>query len=219
MRHASKTIFPRNSGRIGQCEIDSGHWNLRHVRIMNFTTRVFVFLAGLAFSSALFAADAPAQGIAKLFDGQLRMIEGEVVPLAEAMPADKYDYAPTSGEFKGVRTFSLQMTHIATVIYEVSAASLGEKSPVAGGQNENGAASIHGKDAVVKYLKDSLAYAHKAVATLTAANIMEPMRSPFGSQKSSRLALLSEIAWHTFDHYGQCVEYARLNGIVPPASR
>jgi DinB superfamily len=186
---------------------------------MSFMTKVFTLLAVFAASSALFAADSPVQGITKVFEGQLKMIESEVVPLAEAMPADKYDFAPTTGEFKGVRTFSQEFTHIATVIYELSAASLGEKTPVATGKNENGAPSIHGKDAVVKYLKDSLVYAHKAVAALTAANIMEPMQSPFGSQKSSRLDLLSEIAWHTYDHYGQCVEYARLNSIVPPASR
>jgi uncharacterized damage-inducible protein DinB len=186
---------------------------------MNFMTKVLGLIAGLAMSASLFAADSPVQGITKIFDGQLRMIEGEVVPLAEAMPADKFDFAPTAGEFKGVRTFSQQMTHIATVIYEVSAASLGEKNPVATGKNENGAASIHGKDAVVKYLKDSLVYAHKAVAALTAANMLDPMQSPFGNQKNSRIELLSEIGWHTFDHYGQCVEYARLNGVVPPASR
>jgi hypothetical protein len=27
------------------------------------------------------------------------------------------------------------------------------------------------------------------------------------------------VAWHGFDHYGQMVEYLRMNGIVPPASR
>jgi len=71
----------------------------------------------------------------------------------------------------------------------------------------------------VKYLKDSLVYAHKATAALTAANMLDLMQSPFGSQKTTRLELLSEIPWHTFDHYGQSVEYLRLNGIVPPASR
>jgi len=186
---------------------------------MNFMTKGLIVVAGLAVSASLFAADSSAPGLAKIFNGQLRMIEAEVVPLAEAMPADKYDFAPTSGEFKGVRTFSLQMTHIATVIYEVSAASLGEKSPVARGKDDNGAASIHGKDAVVKYLKDSLAYAHKAVAALTDANVMEPMQSPFGKEKVSRAELLWEIGWHTFDHYGQSVEYARMNSVIPPASR
>jgi hypothetical protein len=186
---------------------------------MNFMTRVLTCAAVLAFSTSLFAADSPGQGLSKIFDGQIRTIEAEVVPLAEAMPADKYDFAPTSGAFKGVRTFSLQMTHIATVIYEVSAAALGEKNPVEAGKDENGAASIHGKDAVVKYLKDSLAYAHKAAAALTAANMLDPMQSPFGNRKTPRIELLSTIAWHTFDHYGQCVEYARLNNIVPPASR
>ncbi len=186
---------------------------------MNFMIKVLTVVAGLAASASLFAAGSSSPGMAKIFDGQLRMIEAEVVPLAEAMPADKYDFAPTSGEFKGVRTFSQQMTHIATVIYEVSAASLGEKSPVVAGKAENGAPSIHGKDAVVKYLKDSLAYAHKAVGALTDSNLMEPMQSPFGKEKVSRAELLSEIAWHTFDHYGQSVEYARMNSIIPPASR
>jgi len=25
--------------------------------------------------------------------------------------------------------------------------------------------------------------------------------------------------WHSFDHYGQMAVYARMNGVVPPASR
>jgi hypothetical protein len=27
------------------------------------------------------------------------------------------------------------------------------------------------------------------------------------------------VTWHSFDHYGQMVEYLRMNGIIPPASR
>ena len=73
-----------------------------------------------------FAAETPqAPPINKIFDGQVRQVESEVVSLAEAMPAEKYNFAPTNGEFKTVRTFSQQMSHIATVIYEVSAAALG----------------------------------------------------------------------------------------------
>jgi DinB superfamily len=180
----------------------------------------FILVAGsLAISTLLFAADGPAPSLGKIFDNQVRGVEGEVVSLAEAMPANLYNFAPTQGEFKGVRTFSQQMTHIATVIYEVSAASLGEKSPVEAGKDENGATSIQGKDAVVKYLKDSFAYAHKAASVLTSANMLEMVQSPFGNNKTPRISMIATIASHTFDHYGQAVEYARMNNIIPPASR
>ena len=98
-------------------------------------------------ASSLFAADAPSS-LGKIFDQDLSNIEREIVPLAEAMPADKYDFAPTSGEFKGVRTFGDQVKHVATVIYAVSATILGEKNPIDMGTNENGPASVKGKEAV-----------------------------------------------------------------------
>lgn len=182
-------------------------------------TRFFVAGAVLAISTLLYAADAPAPSLGKVFDNQVRGVESEVVSLAEAMPAELYNFAPTQGEFKGVRTFSQQMTHIATVIYEVSAASLGEKAPVDAGKDENGPASIKGKEAAVKYLKESFAYAHKAASGLTPANMLDLVQSPFGNQKTTRIALIALIASHTFDHYGQAVEYARMNKIIPPASR
>ena len=150
---------------------------------------------------------------------KIRLIEREVVPLAEAMPEEKYAFAPTGVEFKGVRTFSQQMTHIAAVIYQVSSASLGEKNPSELGDQENGPASIKGKAGAVQYLKDAFAYAHKACAVLTAENAVDMMPSPYGQGKTPRLSLLNEVVWHSFDHYGQSVVYARMNGIVPPASR
>jgi uncharacterized damage-inducible protein DinB len=176
-------------------------------------------LIGLSLAAVAFAADKPAPTIGTLLDQEIRMVESEVVPLAEAMPADKYDFAPTQGEFKGVRTFSQQMSHIAATNYMVASAALGEKNPSEAGKNENGPASIQGKDAVVKYLKDSFAYAHKAAASLTAANAMDMIASPFGGGKMARMSIVSVVPWHTFDHYGQAVVYARMNGIIPPASR
>ena len=167
----------------------------------------------------IFAADTQIPSIGKLFDGQISGVEREVVSLAEAMPAEQYNFAPAQGEFKGVRTFSQQMTHIATIIYEVSAAALGEKCPVEEGKDENGAASIQGRDAVVKYLKDSFTYAHKAANAMTNANMMDMVQSPFGSGKTARVSLIATISSHTFDHYGQAVVYARMNKIIPPASR
>jgi uncharacterized damage-inducible protein DinB len=37
--------------------------------------------------------------------------------------------------------------------------------------------------------------------------------------KSTRLHLATFGVAHAYDHYGQMVEYLRMNGIVPPASR
>ncbi len=164
-----------------------------------------------------FAAEPAAPSIGKILDGEIKSVESEVVSLAEAMPADKYDFAPTIGKFDGVRTFSQQMTHIAAINFLVSAGALGEKNPSEPGAGENGPPSIKGKDAVVKYLKDSFVYAHKAAAAVTTANALDMMPPPFGKEKMPRMGILSVVSWHTFDHYGQSVVYARMCGIVPPS--
>ena len=170
-------------------------------------------------AAALFAADSAAPPVSKVFDQQLTMLEREIVPLAEAMPAEKYNFAPTGGEFTKVRTYGQQVSHVAAVIYAVSAAVLTEKNPTDMGSDENGPASLKTKDEIVKYLKDSFAYAHKAMTSLTDKNLTELVPSAFGSGKAPRIGMANVAIWHSFDHYGQMVVYARMNGIVPPASR
>jgi uncharacterized damage-inducible protein DinB len=180
----------------------------------------FLFVMTLAAAVPMvFGADAPQAGMGQVLDRQFRSAEREIVGLAEAMPAEKYDFRPTAGEFKNVRSFSQQMTHIAATLYGISAGALGEKNPSEMGQDENGPASIAGKAAAVKYLKDAFAYAHKATVAVTSANALDMMQSPFGSAKIARIDLVTTLMFHSFDHYGQAVVYARMNGIVPPASR
>src|ERR1700674_4156675 len=145
-------------------------------------------------------------------------IEHEFVAAAEAMPEDKYSFAPTNGEFKGVRTFAEQIKHYAATNYLVASLILGEKPPV-DVNDENGPDSVKTKADIVKFLKDSFAYAHKAVATITDANVVEPIPTTDGKSTTTRLSLAMLFAWHGYDHYGQMVEYLRMNGIVPPASR
>ena len=147
------------------------------------------------------------------------MLEREFVPLVEALPADKYDFAPTNGEFHGVRTFGQQVSHVAAVIYMVSASVLGEKNPSEPGKNENGPALLKTKDDILKYLKDAFTYGHKAMTSLTDRNLTEMVQSPFGSNQVPRVSMASVAVWHSFDHYGQMVVYARMNGITPPARR
>jgi hypothetical protein len=174
-----------------------------------------VVLACCSLGSAQ-AADAK-KTIQGELDGSVKMIEGELVPAVEAMPEDKFAFAPTSGEFKGVRTFAQQAKHVAAVNYIIGSAILGEKPPVDTG-GEKGPDSITSKADIVKFLKDSYAYAHKAVASITDGNAVASVPSPFGGT-TTRLGLGTAFAWHGFDHYGQMVEYLRMNGIVPPASR
>jgi len=166
---------------------------------------------------ALQAADAPSVSLAQQADKQLTSVEKEVVSLAEAMPADKYDFAPKDGAFQGVRTFGLQMRHIALVNHEIAAVLLGEKGPDAG-KNENGPDTLTSKVDIVKYLKDSFAHLHKAFLAQEGKSFTESINSPFGG-KTERGSLVNVPAWHCFDHYGQAVVYARMNGVVPPASR
>jgi hypothetical protein len=164
------------------------------------------------------AKAAPPRTVGEVLNAAVSNVEGEFVPAAEAMPEDKYSFAPSNGEFHGVRTFAQQVTHVAAVNYVVGAAILGGKPPVDVG-GENGPDSVKTKEDAVKFLKDSFAYAHKAVSSLTQKNEIMPVKNPFGEGKANRLGLATVIVGHCFDHYGQLVEYLRMNGIVPPASR
>jgi DinB family protein len=188
-------------------------------------------LVSLPFLALLFVAAATAQTpaappakpaqpptVTMILDSSLKYPESEVVPAADAMPEDKYEFAPTNGEFKGVRTFGQQVRHIAAANYMICAAILTEKPPVELG-GENGPATIKTKADSVKFLKDSYAYCHKAYSSINADNATGQVQSPFGSNKVSRLGLAVMNVGHDFDHYGQMVEYLRMNGVIPPASR
>lgn len=155
----------------------------------------------------------------KAVDDTYAMVEGQFVPAAEAMPEDKYGFAPKDGEFKGVKTFGEQVKHVATVNYMMGALILGEKSPVDVGNSEAGPENIKTKAEIVKYMKDSFAYSRKAISSINAKNGTASIKHPFGPGNTTRLGLATLMAFHGMDHYGQMVVYLRMNGIVPPASR
>jgi len=158
------------------------------------------------------------RSVAQVLNGSVTNMEREFTSAAEAMPEDKFAFAPTSGEFKGVRTFGQQVKHVAAVNYLLGAAILQEKPPVDIG-DESGPESVKSKADILKYLKESFEYAHKAIGTINEGNLVGTVKSPFGEGTVSRLGLAMVVATHGFDHYGQMVEYLRMNGIVPPASR
>ncbi len=157
--------------------------------------------------------------IAETLDSWITNAEMHVVPLAEAMPEAKYSFAPTqtAGEFQGVRTFAQQVKHLAANNYGMAALILGQRrTPEM--ENETGPDSARTKAEVMEYLKGSFTALHKAVAAIDAKNVVQPIASPSPWQKT-RLSFAEDAVAHSFDHYGQLVEYLRMNGIVPPDSR
>lgn len=183
-------------------------------------------LLGLCQAAAARQARQPSQAtVASVMNQQLTIVEQQFVSAAEAMPADKYSFVPSGGNFGGVRTFAQQVKHVATVNYLFYSALIGQNPPAAVTANKqtNGPDSIRSKAQILKYLKDSFTFAHQAISTITASNAtaLLPRVSRFGvpSFLNTRLALASFGSAHAFDHYGQIVEYLRMNGIAPPASR
>ena len=157
--------------------------------------------------------------IGSAIDGTYQWVPGQFISAAEAMPEDKFDWAPTQGEFKEARTFAQQVKHVAAVNYFVGAAILGEKPPVEVGDPEKGPDNLKTKAEIVAYLKGSFDYARKAVQGLTAKNGTKSMKFPFGEGTTTPLGMATLLAFHGMDHYGQMAIYLRMNGIIPPASR
>jgi uncharacterized damage-inducible protein DinB len=187
------------------------------MRIMKCLFTALVLLAGTTTVFAQ-AKSEEHRTVSQIEDRLVTSVEGEFVPAADAMPEDKYSFAPTNGEFKGVRTFAQQVKHVAAVNYMIGAAILEEKPPV-DVSGESGPASMTSKADIMKYTKDSFAYLHKALSSINEKNETDMIKSPFGEGKVTRLGIATLVLWHNFDHYGQMVEYLRMNSIIPPASR
>ena len=165
------------------------------------------------------AQPSPPPTIASAVDSEISNIERQVIDVAEAMPEDKYNFSPESlnipgSDFKGVRTFAVQVKHVAASNYFIWSHLTGDKLP-GGLKDGNGPENLKTKAEIIKFLQDSFAVGHKAAATLTTENMLQTAEG----SKSSRLHLATFGVAHAFDHYGQMVEYLRMNGIVPPASR
>ncbi|HYT24423.1 MAG TPA: DinB family protein, partial [Candidatus Polarisedimenticolia bacterium] len=161
----------------------------------------------------------PAPTMASVMDRDIRAVEKQIVDASEAMPEDKFNFTPEAlnipgANYKGVRSFAVEVKHIAASNWFIWSPLTGDKLPE-GLKDGNGPANLQTKTDIIKFLKDSFALGHKAAATLTTENVLQ---SPANS-KSTRLHLAEFGVAHAYDYYGHMVEYLRMNGIVPPASR
>ena len=159
-------------------------------------------------STASGAALPPAQVLDKLLSAQQK----EIVDLAEAMPADKFDFAPSPnmGLYTGVSSFSTQVKHLASANLGFLG-SFGGPVPV----TRADMAKVTTRDQILATLKQSYAYDHAAIATITPQNAFVAL----DDKGSTRVGMVAAMLAHNNDHYGQLVEYLRMNGIIPPASR
>jgi uncharacterized damage-inducible protein DinB len=159
------------------------------------------------------AADsAGAQQPSEVYGQLLKRLSEEVVGAADAMPADKYGFVPTAGKFDGVRSFGAQVEHIAESNYFFFSGF-----GLSGAPDEAKLKAMKSKDELVQSLKDSFAFAQKGLDTMTAQNAFSPVGS--GKMQLTRAGWATLCLAHSMDHYGQMVEYLRMNGIVPPASQ
>ena len=182
-------------------------------------------VGSIAAAQAGSAPSGPAAGTiaspAAAYDSQVSIIEFEMMGAVKAMPAEKFDFAPSQAifvpgqktEFATVRTFAQEATHVAQANYFFYSAVSGLKPDV----DSDGLTKLTKKDDVVAALAGSFAFAHKAIATLTPGNAFEVVKVPIPGVWT-RGTLAGFGVSHGFDHYGQMVEYLRMNGIVPPAS-
>ena len=153
-----------------------------------------------------------AQPPSEVYGGLLKRLSEEVVGAAEAMPADKYDFAPTAGKFDGVRTFGSEVQHIAEANYFFFSGF-----GLSGAPDDAKLKALKSKDELVQALKDSFAFAQKGIDTMTPQNVFMTVGS--GKMQMTRAGWATLTLAHSMDHYGQMVEYLRMNGIVPPASQ
>jgi hypothetical protein len=158
------------------------------------------------------------QSVTQVYDRNVRAIERAVTHVAELMPADKFAFVPTTGEFKGVRSFGQMVKHVAVDNYMNGAAILGEKVPVEIGFHENGPDGIASKPQIMKFLKDSFDYLDRAVNTVNPENLMKSVKDPWEGGNLPRLLFVNSAISHPWDLYGQMVEYLRTNGIDPQKS-
>ena len=159
------------------------------------------------------AAAGETQTPSEMYGKMLKMLSSEVISAAEAMPADKYDFAPTAGKFDGVRTFGSQVQHLAEANYFFFSGF-----GLSGAPDDAKLKALKSKDELVQALKDSYDYAQKGIDTITPQNAFETVSA--GQQmKVGRAGFATICLAHSMDHYGQMVEYLRMNGIVPPASQ
>jgi ketosteroid isomerase-like protein len=183
-------------------------------------TRALLFAVLLPAAALLARQPAAPSPFAQAVDAEITTLEKQFVPLAEAMPADRFDFTPESlripdSELAGVRTFAAQVRHVAADNFAIWAPISGKPEP-AGIDAPNGPAAMTSRAEILDFLQRSFAFSHEAARRLTSENALTLVE--FRGRKVTQISLVALGLCHAMDHYGQMVEYLRLSGNVPPGS-
>ena len=167
-----------------------------------------VLLAGVAVGlPSLLSAQAPAPSLAKELAASFQRAANDILDVAEVMPAEKYGYRPTPE----VATFGDQLVHVAGIAQRFIDSAKGTKTEAA----HHGAM---GKPETLDLLKKTFQSAQDAISPLTDAQLLEPVKFPFGDRTVTRATFWQGPLFQIRNHYGQLVVYLRMNGIVPPTT-
>ena len=162
---------------------------------------------------------APAGPSGPILQGVQRF-NGSFMGAAQAMPADKYSFAPSDADvfkagspakFATVRTFAQEITHVIHYSYQVFG-PFGIKPDVE--PDLKAIDAMTDKESILKALQACFEYESKVVSSITTENAFTPVGPRNASLVSAVVAIMNDDG----DHYGQMVEYLRMNGIVPPAT-
>ena len=156
---------------------------------------------------ALVSAQAPAPSQAKELAATFQRAATELLDIAEVMPADKYGYKPTPE----VSSFGDQLVHVAGITQRFIDAAKGTKSEAA----HHGAMA---KPEVIGLLTKTFQGAQEMITPLTDAQLLEPVKFPFGDRTVTRATFWQGPLYQIRNHHGQLVVYLRMNGIVPPTT-
>src|SRR5262245_33480601 len=170
--------------------------------------------AGVAFFAVVAAAvpcllwaQTPGPSLAKETAGSFQRAATEILDVAEAMPAEKYGYKPTPE----ISSFGEQLVHVAGIVQRFIDSAKGTKTE----------AAHHGpttEPEVISLLKKTFQGAQEMITSLADAQLLEPVKFPFGDGTVTRATFWQGPLFQIRNHYGQLVVYLRMNGIVPPAS-
>ncbi len=166
----------------------------------------------LTLATVLLSLHAFGQGqLQKEASGSLAFSSGQVMQLAQAIPAEKYSWTPQAG----VRSFAEVFAHIVSANY-FFASKLGAKIPD-GVKMETLEKDLKTKDAIAAALKQSYETIIGAIKNVKDSDLSKKVEFPFPGEYTDMTAVLI-AAGHSNEHLGQLVAYSRMNGITPPWS-
>jgi uncharacterized damage-inducible protein DinB len=147
----------------------------------------------------------------------LETSKSEILRLADAVPAEKYDWRPG----QGVRSVGEVYVHIANGnrllmgFLRATPPSREEFNKMVA-DNQQKEKSLKGKAQIIADLKQSFDEVEKALDSTSAAEADRAVKA-FGRDTTVR-GIFILITRHASEHLGQSIAYARMNGIVPPWS-